>query len=216
LEKLLTVVDGIVANRETGAKLRGLRINPNALINFKAFVARLYHLPEGTTDKGWNFHAKYHHIFVAGACGADLQVRKLLHTQYDVWEGVPPFSLHDLVGSWIPTNHGVVNAIYSPTSTRVEPYCTYVSDPHVLPFTPMFVGLSLVSMRKANNKDKPKGGRNALAAAAAPETETKISGGSGEGEVAGAAAAARARLLEAAAAAKAIVGAMMEASALWT
>ena len=98
---------------------------------------------------------------------------------------VPPFSLHDLVGYCIPTKHGVVNAIYSPTSTRVEPYYTHVSDPHVLPFTPMFVGLSLVSMRKANYKDKPKGGRNALAAAAAPETETKIAGGSGEGEVAG-------------------------------
>jgi len=40
LDKLLTVVDGIAANRETGAKLRGLRVNPNALINFKAFVAR--------------------------------------------------------------------------------------------------------------------------------------------------------------------------------
>jgi hypothetical protein len=40
-------------------------------------------------------------------------------------------------------------------------------------------------MRKANNKDKPKGGRNALAAASAPETENKIAGGSGEGEVAG-------------------------------
>jgi len=140
----------------------------------------------GTTDKVWIFHAKYHHIFVAGACGADLQVRKLLHTKFDVWEGVPPFSLHDLVGYWIPTNHGVVNVIYSKTSTRVEPYYTHVSDPHVLPFTPVFVGISLVSMRKANkNKDKPKGGRNALAAAAAPETETKIAGGSGEGEVAG-------------------------------
>ena len=62
--------------------------------------------------------------------------------------------LHDLVGPWIPTNHGVVSAIYSPTLTRVEPYNKYVSDPHMLPFTPMFVCLYFVRMRKANNKDK--------------------------------------------------------------
>ena len=103
VEKLLAVIDEVVANRETGARLRGFRVNPNALINFKAFAANLYHLPEGTTDKGRDFHHKYHHIFVAGVRGNDKAMDEMLDKKYDVFQGEAPYSLSDLVGNWIPT-----------------------------------------------------------------------------------------------------------------